>query len=135
VNEGFLRQHPPREIPLHRRPEGICPGEATEGGPLSHEGSRQPHRIGHGRMEFEPAMPANSEETKLLRIAPRTPILYIESVVYTKENLPVEYVEKYLDKKPKKGENRTGSNRLFEKPLNFNLLYFKQLRKSLRRNN
>ena len=47
----------------------------------------------HGRREFEPMMPSNTEETKLLRITQKTPILYIESVVFTKERLPVEYVE------------------------------------------
>jgi GntR family transcriptional regulator len=47
----------------------------------------------HGRREFEPVMPVDSEEAALLKIHLRTPILYIESVVYTRENLPVEYVE------------------------------------------
>ena len=47
----------------------------------------------HGRREFEPVMPSCKEEAALLRISTRTPILYIESVVYTEDNIPVEYVE------------------------------------------
>ncbi len=47
----------------------------------------------HGRREFEPVMPVDNKEAAFLKIHSRTPILYIESVVYTKENLPVEYVE------------------------------------------
>ncbi len=47
----------------------------------------------HGRREFEPIMPSSEEEVKLLGISWRTPILYVESVVYTENDAPVEYVE------------------------------------------
>ncbi len=47
----------------------------------------------HGRREFEPAMPGSKEEAGLLGITLKTPILYVESVVYTENNTPVEYVE------------------------------------------
>jgi GntR family transcriptional regulator len=47
----------------------------------------------HGRREFEPAMPGSKEEAQLLGITIKTPILYVESVVYTENNTPVEYVE------------------------------------------
>jgi GntR family transcriptional regulator len=47
----------------------------------------------HGRRDFEPAMPSTSEEARLLDISPKTPILYVESLVYTEQNTPVEYVE------------------------------------------
>ncbi len=47
----------------------------------------------HGRREFEPAMPGSKEEAGFLGITLKTPILYVESVVYTENNTPVEYVE------------------------------------------
>jgi GntR family transcriptional regulator len=47
----------------------------------------------HGRREFEPVMPGSKEEAQLLGITMRTPILYVESVVYTESDTPVEYVE------------------------------------------
>jgi GntR family transcriptional regulator len=47
----------------------------------------------HGRRDFEPALPSSSEEAMLLRVTPQTPILSVESLVYTEENAPVEYVE------------------------------------------
>jgi GntR family transcriptional regulator len=47
----------------------------------------------HGCREFEPVMPQNIEEIKLLRVSQKAPILYIESTVYTTENMPVEFVE------------------------------------------
>ena len=47
----------------------------------------------HGRRDFEPAMPSTSEEMKLLSIPSKTPILYVESVVFTQDDTPVEYVE------------------------------------------
>ena len=47
----------------------------------------------HGRREFEPSMPGSREEAQLLGVTFRTPILYVESVVYTENNAPVEYVE------------------------------------------
>ncbi len=49
--------------------------------------------IHHGQREFEPVMPSSGEEMKLLGISPKTPILYIESVVYTENDIPVEYGE------------------------------------------
>ena len=47
----------------------------------------------HGRRDFEPAIPSSSEEAELLNISSDAPILYVESLVYTEENTPVEYVE------------------------------------------
>jgi len=47
----------------------------------------------HGRREFEPSMPDSKEEAQFLGITIRTPILYVESVVYTENDAPVEYVE------------------------------------------
>jgi GntR family transcriptional regulator len=47
----------------------------------------------HGRRDFEPAMPSSAEEVRLLGISSKTPILYVESLVYTQDNTPVEYVE------------------------------------------
>jgi GntR family transcriptional regulator len=47
----------------------------------------------HGYREFEPVMPQNTEEVKLLKVSQKSPVLYIESVVYTAESMPVEYVE------------------------------------------
>jgi GntR family transcriptional regulator len=64
----------------------------------------------HGCREFEPVMPQNSEETKLLRIPQKTPVLSIESIVYTKENLPVEYVEIRIKGKFSVDLAQTGSN-------------------------
>jgi GntR family transcriptional regulator len=46
----------------------------------------------HGCREFEPVMP-QTEEMKLLRVSQKAPVLFIESTVYTEENMPVEYVE------------------------------------------
>jgi GntR family transcriptional regulator len=46
----------------------------------------------HGCREFEPVMP-QTEEMKLLRVSRNAPVLFIESTVYTEENMPVEYVE------------------------------------------
>jgi GntR family transcriptional regulator len=50
-------------------------------------------RLHHGRRDFEPAIPSSATEMELLHLTPKTPILYVESVVYTKEGRPVEYVE------------------------------------------
>jgi GntR family transcriptional regulator len=47
----------------------------------------------HGRRDFEPALPSSAQEVKLLNISSNTPILYVESIVYTQDNTPVEYVE------------------------------------------
>ena len=47
----------------------------------------------HGRRDFEPAMPSSLEEAEQLGISPETPILYVESLVFTEEDTPVEYVE------------------------------------------
>ena len=47
----------------------------------------------HGRRDFEPAMPSSNDEAKRLDITADTPILYVESLVYTEESMPVEYVE------------------------------------------
>lgn len=47
----------------------------------------------HGRREFEPVMPSSGKEAQLLGISMKTPILYVESVVYTENDIPVEYVE------------------------------------------
>jgi GntR family transcriptional regulator len=46
----------------------------------------------HGRREFEPVMPSSGEEVQLLHISPKIPILYVESLVYSANNMPVEYV-------------------------------------------
>jgi GntR family transcriptional regulator len=46
----------------------------------------------HGRRDFEPAIPSAAEDVKLLGISSRTPILYVESVVCTQDDTPVEYV-------------------------------------------
>jgi GntR family transcriptional regulator len=47
----------------------------------------------HGRRDFEPAISSSVSEMRLLHLTPKTPILYVESVVYTKDGRPVEYVE------------------------------------------
>jgi len=47
----------------------------------------------HGRRDFEPAMLSSPQEVRLLNISSKTPILYVESIVYTQDNTPVEYVE------------------------------------------
>lgn len=47
----------------------------------------------HGRRDFEPAVPSAAEDVKLLEISSRTPILYVESIVCTQDDTPVEYVE------------------------------------------
>jgi GntR family transcriptional regulator len=47
----------------------------------------------HGRREFEPILPGSKEEARHLGISIKTPILYVESVVYTENGAPVEYVE------------------------------------------
>ena len=47
----------------------------------------------HGRRDFEPAMPSTTEEVKRLHLSVKTPILYVESIVYTRDDTPVEYVE------------------------------------------
>ena len=47
----------------------------------------------HGRREFEPVMPSSKMEGQLLGISMKTPILYVESVVYTENDVPIEYVE------------------------------------------
>jgi GntR family transcriptional regulator len=47
----------------------------------------------HGRRDFEPAMPSSAEEVRLLHLSAKTPILYVESVVYAEDGTPVEYVE------------------------------------------
>ena len=47
----------------------------------------------HGWREFGPVLPASEEEMRLLGIGSRNPILAVESVVYTKNNTPVEYID------------------------------------------
>jgi GntR family transcriptional regulator len=49
--------------------------------------------LSSGRREFEPVLPCSDEEIRLLKITSRTPILGVESVVYSRNNIPVEYVE------------------------------------------
>jgi GntR family transcriptional regulator len=78
-------------------PAHICPG--IEGVDFEHGSlydileSTYGVVLHHGRREFEPAMPSSGEEMRLLRISPKSPILYVESVVYTESGMPVEYVE------------------------------------------
>lgn len=50
-------------------------------------------RAHHGRREFEPVLPADSEEAKLLAIDLETPLLRVESVVYAENGTPIEHFE------------------------------------------
>ena len=45
----------------------------------------------HGRREFMPVMPSSTEDVELLKISSKVPILYVESIVFTEDNIPVEY--------------------------------------------
>jgi GntR family transcriptional regulator len=78
-------------------PAQLCPGIEREDfeGQSFYEVLEKKHGIvlHHGFREFEPVMPASGEEARLLRVSQKAPVLHIESVVYTRENLPVEYVE------------------------------------------
>lgn len=47
----------------------------------------------HGWREFEPVSPSSKKEIELLEIYPTTHLLYVESVVYDKNNVPVDYFE------------------------------------------
>lgn len=47
----------------------------------------------HGWREFEPVSPSSKKEIELLEIYPKTHLLYVESVVYDKNNVPVDYFE------------------------------------------
>jgi GntR family transcriptional regulator len=47
----------------------------------------------HGWREFEPVSPSSKKEIELLEIYPTTHLLYVESVVYDKNNIPVDYFE------------------------------------------
>jgi GntR family transcriptional regulator len=45
----------------------------------------------HGWREFQPAIPASNEETELLEIYPTTPILRVESTVFSRDSVPLDY--------------------------------------------
>uniref|UniRef100_A0A7V3KMN5 GntR family transcriptional regulator n=1 Tax=candidate division WOR-3 bacterium TaxID=2052148 RepID=A0A7V3KMN5_UNCW3 len=47
----------------------------------------------HGWREFEPIITCSKEETELLEVFPSTPLLYIESVLYDKDGIPIDYFE------------------------------------------
>jgi GntR family transcriptional regulator len=47
----------------------------------------------HGWREFEPIRPASKKEIELLEILPTTQLLYVESVLYDMQNVPVDYFE------------------------------------------
>jgi len=49
--------------------------------------------LDHGYRDIKPIELLNKEDIKLLNISAHNPILYVESVVYTKEETPIEYVE------------------------------------------
>lgn len=49
--------------------------------------------LDHGYRDIRPMIPSKNEDMKLLNISAHTPILFAESVVYTKEETPIEYVE------------------------------------------
>jgi len=47
----------------------------------------------HGWREFQPAIPSSKEEIELLEIYPTTPILHVESTVFSRDNIPLDYFE------------------------------------------
>ncbi len=47
----------------------------------------------HGWRDFQPAVPATSEEIDLLEIYPTTPILHVESTVFARDGTPLDYFE------------------------------------------
>ncbi len=47
----------------------------------------------HGHREFEPVILSSGDDSRLLQISPKMPILYVESTVYTENNIPIEYYE------------------------------------------
>jgi GntR family transcriptional regulator len=47
----------------------------------------------HGWREFQPAMPSSKEEIELLGIYANTPILLVESTVFSREQQPLDYFE------------------------------------------
>jgi GntR family transcriptional regulator len=47
----------------------------------------------HGWREFEPVSPSSKKEIELLEIYPTTHLLYVESVLYDKSNVPIDYFE------------------------------------------
>jgi len=47
----------------------------------------------HGWRDFISVNPASKEEVELLNVTSNTSLLYIESVLYNKENLAVDYFE------------------------------------------
>lgn len=49
--------------------------------------------IHHGRREFEPINSLSKEEIELLEVSPGTPLLYVESVTFTENNVPIEYFQ------------------------------------------
>lgn len=49
--------------------------------------------IHHGKREFEPANSLSKEEIELLEVSPGTPLLYVESITFTEDNIPIEYFQ------------------------------------------
>jgi GntR family transcriptional regulator len=47
----------------------------------------------HGWREFEPVNPSSKEEIELLEIYSTTHLLYVESLLYDKDNMPIDYFE------------------------------------------
>ena len=47
----------------------------------------------HGWREFEPVSPSSKEEIELLGIYSTTHLLYVESLLYDKDNMPIDYFE------------------------------------------
>lgn len=87
----------PYMIDIHCIPHGLCAGIETMD--LSAVSLYQTlfevydFDLHHGWREFQPAMPSSEEEIELLGIYANTPILHVESTVFSREQQPLDYFE------------------------------------------
>jgi GntR family transcriptional regulator len=84
-------------IDYHYVPYRLCPGiEQKIADNVSLYGLLQKDYgvdLHHGWREFEPVTPSSQEEIELLEIYATTSILYVESVIYSRQGVPMNYFE------------------------------------------
>jgi len=87
-NEPFL-------IDEHFIPYSLCPGieNKYKDNTSLYQILRMEYKFNlhHGQIEFEPIAPPSKEAIELLKVYPTTSLLYVERIVYSESDIPLDY--------------------------------------------
>ena len=85
----------PYLIDEHYVPHNLCPGIENKNldNVSLYKTLQDDHDfdLHHGWREFRPVMPSSDEEIDLLGIYANTPLILVESTVYNRSNVPLDY--------------------------------------------